>query len=218
VSALRARERDGKGQLIDVCLFEAGVSLSVWEAGKYFATGEVPGPLGSAHQTSAPYQALRSADGYFTAGATSLRNWAAFCEVLGHPEWIDDERFRDNTARHGNRALLIPLIEEVTATRPMLHWIDALQEAGVPCGAIQRYDEVYNDPHLNAREFFWEAPHSTLGEVRQLGSPMRFSATGVVREHAGPLLGEHSAEVLRSLGYSDAEVDRLAAEHVIVRP
>ena len=218
VSALQARERDGRGQFIDVCLLEAGVSLAVWEAGKFFATGEVPRPLGSAHQTSAPYQAIRAADGYFTVGATSIRNWAAFCEVVGHQEWVADERFADNPSRHRNRPVLIPLIEEVTSGRPMAHWIDALQAAGVPCGAIQDYGQVFGDPHLAAREFFWRAPHATLGEVEQLGSPMRFSATAVVRDHAGPLFGEHSAEVLGQLGYPAAEVDRLTQAGIIVRP
>src|SRR6266513_4654004 len=85
VAALRARERTGRGQFIDVCLFEAGVALAVWEAGRYFATGEVPQPLGSAHQTSAPYQALRASDGFFTLGATSARNWEACCDAFGLP-------------------------------------------------------------------------------------------------------------------------------------
>ncbi len=219
VSALRARERDGRGQFIDVCLFEAGVSLAVWEAGRYFATAEVPQPLGSAHQTSAPYQAIRAADGHFTVGATSIRNWESFCAVLGHPEWIEDERFKDNPSRHRNRPSLIPMIEEITRTRPMEHWISRLQEAGVPCGPIQTYDEVFGDPHLNERGFFWDAPHSTLGPaVRQLGSPMRLSETPVVRRAAGPLLGEHSAAVLGELGYSEEDVTRLAEARVIVRP
>ena len=151
-------------------------------------------------------------------GATSIRNWAAFCEVVGHQEWVADERFADNPSRHRNRPVLIPLIEEVTSGRPMAHWIDALQAAGVPCGAIQDYGQVFGDPHLAAREFFWRAPHATLGEVEQLGSPMRFSATAVVRDHAGPLFGEHSAEVLGQLGYPAAEVDRLTQAGIIVRP
>src|SRR5438132_7752028 len=93
LAALRARDRDGAGQFIDVCLFEAGVSLAVWEAGRYFATGEVPRPLGSAHQTRAPYQAIRAQDGFFTVGATSTRNWAAFCAALGLEHLRDDPRF-----------------------------------------------------------------------------------------------------------------------------
>ena len=217
VSALRARERDGKGQLIDVNLFEAGVSLAVWEAGKYFGSGEVPAPLGSAHQSSAPYQAIRSQDGHFTIGATSPRNWTSFCEVLGKPEWADDPRFKDNPSRHARLATLIPAIEEVTRTRPMDHWIAALQEAGVPCAKIQTYDKVFNDPHLLARGYFWDAPHARLREpVRQLGSPMRFSQSPVEQREAGPVLGEDSRDVLLELGLSDQEIADLAGRQVTV--
>ncbi|HEY8642643.1 MAG TPA: CoA transferase [Candidatus Dormibacteraeota bacterium] len=218
VSALRARERDGKGQLIDVCLFEAGVSLEVWEAGRYFGSGEVPQPLGSAHQTSAPYQAVRAADGFFTVGATSMRNWQAFCAAMEHPEWAADERFLDNPARHRNRDSLIPLVEAVTVTRPRAHWIERLQAAGVPCGAIQRYDEVAADAHLQARGFFWDAPSTVSGPVRQVGSPMRFRETPVRRDHAGPRLGEHSAEVLGELGRTPEQISDLGARGVIVCP
>src|SRR5436305_11607794 len=111
LAALRVREQTGRGQFIDVCLFESGVSLAVWEAGRYFATGEVPGPLGSAHQTSAPYQALRASDGFFTVGATTPRNWRSFCDALGHPEWASEERFKDNPSRHARRDILSPMTE-----------------------------------------------------------------------------------------------------------
>ena len=218
VSALRARERDGKGQLIDVCLFEAGVSLEVWEAGRYFGSGAVPQPLGSAHQTSAPYQAVRAADGFFTVGATSMRNWQAFCAALEHPEWAGDERFKDNPTRHRNREQLIPLVEAVTVTQPRAHWIERLQAAGVPCGAIQRYDEVAADPHLQARGFFWDAPSTASGPVRQVGNPMRFRETPVRRDRAGPRLGEHSAEVLGELGRTPEQISELSAKGVIVCP
>ncbi|HEY8740428.1 MAG TPA: CoA transferase, partial [Candidatus Dormibacteraeota bacterium] len=177
VAALRARERDGKGQYIDVSLFESGVSLAVWEAGRYFATGEVPVPLGSAHQSTAPYQAFRADDGFFTAGVPSPSLWTAFLEVLGLQELEFDSRFATNADRHANRAELIPLIEAVTVTGSRQRWIDAFQRAGVPCGAIQRYDQVFTDPHLAEREFFWEGDHPTLGPVRQLGSPMRLAET-----------------------------------------
>ncbi len=215
VAALSARSRDGKGQFIDVSLFEAGVSLGVWEAGKYFATGEIPRPLGSAHQTSAPYQAIRAEDGWLTIGATSPRNWEAFCRVLNRDDLLRDPRFHDNTRRHSNRAELIVAIETVTVRRPMRFWLDALHEAGVPCGAIQDYGQVFNDPHLNQRGFFPRVPHPTLGEIEQIASPMRLSETPARMERAGPLFGEHSALVLAEAGYTEPEIDGLAARGVI---
>jgi formyl-CoA transferase len=218
LAALRARDRDGVGQFIDVSLFESGVSLAVWEAGRYFATGEVPRPLGSAHQTSAPYQALKAQDGFFTVGATSARNWAAFCEALGLESLRDDPRFKANHLRHQNRRELIPLVEAVSSQRPAADWVAKLQAAGVPSGVLQTYDQVFNDPHLKAREFFVDAPHAKLGAVRQIGSPMRMSRTPARIERAGPLLGEHSAEVLRELGRSPDEIRRLAEARVIGVP
>jgi crotonobetainyl-CoA:carnitine CoA-transferase CaiB-like acyl-CoA transferase len=218
VSALRVRERTGRGQLIDVCLYEAGVSLAVWEAGKFFATGEVQRPLGSAHQVNAPYQAVRAADGWFTIGAASTRNWTAFCAAMGLERLAEDPRYADTNSRHVNREALIAEIEEVTGGRPMAHWIALLEAAGVPCAPIQDYGEVFNDEHLLARKFFWDAPHPTLGGVRQLGSPMRFSETPARRGTAGPRFGEDSEAVLRELGYGDAEVGELVGSGVVKTP
>ena len=113
---------------------------------------------------------------------------------------------------------LIAEIEELTRTRQMAHWIEVLEAAGVPCAPIQDYGEVFNDGHLLTREFFWEAPHPTLGSVRQLGSPMRFSETPARREKAGPRFGEDSEAVLRELGYGDAEVGGLVGSGVVKTP
>ena len=214
VAALRAREQTGRGQFIDVCLFEAGVALGVWEAGRYFGTGEVSRPHGSAHQNQAPYQALRASDGFFTAGATTPPNWIAFCEVLGQPGLSDDPRFAKANLRYQNRHELISLIEEITSREPARRWVEALHQAGVPCGLIQDYAEVFNDPHLTGRNFFPEAPHTTLGPVKQVASPMRFSETPTRIERAGPLLGEHSAQVLAELGYAPEAIERLRAAGV----
>jgi formyl-CoA transferase len=216
LAALRARDRDGTGQFIDVSLLESAVSFAVWEAGRYFATGDVPKPSGSAHQAIAPYQAVRSADGYFTFGANTQAHWLRACAALGLDELAADERFADNELRLANRPALIAAIEAATTTRPSAEWTERLTRAGIPCGPILTFDRVFEDRHLAQRAFFVDAPHRTLGPVRQLGSPMRFSATPVRIERAGPLLGGDSAEVLREIGIGDDELARLASDGVTV--
>ena len=218
VSALYARRETGLGQFIDVSLLEAGVSLAIWEAGKFFATGEIPRPQGSAHQSNAPYQAFASADGWLTIGATTPRNWEAFCRAAGLERLLEDPRYRDTSLRYRHRDTLIPVIEQVIATRPTADWLALLEGAGVPCAPIEDFGEVFTDPHLNARHYFWDAPHPKLGPVRQLGSPMRFSDTPVRRQNAGPLLGEDSSALLSELGYRPAEIEKLLASRVTAGP
>ncbi|MHA6630076.1 CaiB/BaiF CoA transferase family protein [Pseudonocardia sichuanensis] len=211
-AALRERDRTGHGQHVDVSLLEAGVSFAVWEAGKYFATGEVGRPLGSAHQTSAPYQAVRTSDGHVTLGAVTPKTWSGLCDVLGLGALRGDERYADASRRHAHREALIAEIEDVTRNWTSADLVRALDDAGVPCAPIADYGQVFTDEHLNRREYFWDAEHPVLGAVRQLGSPMRFSRTPAVRAAAGPLLGEGTADALRAVGYSDGEIRALAAQ------
>jgi crotonobetainyl-CoA:carnitine CoA-transferase CaiB-like acyl-CoA transferase len=206
VSALRARDHTGVGQFVDLSLYEAGVSLAIWEAGKYFATGEVGRPLGSAHQSTAPYQAIRTKDGWCTVGAISPKTWNALCGALGLDGLRADERYADAHDRHALRAELIPAIEAVTGRLPTADVVTALQEAGVPCAPIADYGEVFTDEHLNGRDFFWDADHPVMGPVRQIGSPMRLSGTPARRATAGPMLGADTTAVLRDLGYTDDEI------------
>jgi len=215
VAALYERRETGQGQFIDVSLLEAGVSFAIWEAGSFFATGAIPRPSGSAHQSAAPYQAFRAADGWLTIGATTAFNWTALCRTLGLESLLQDERYVDSNQRHRNREALAATIESVTATEPVAHWLEVLGEAGVPCAPIQDFGQVFTDPHLLARHYFWDAPHPKAGPVRQLGSPMRFSRTPVRRDTAGPLLGEDSAELLAELGYPSAEVRSLVEKRVV---
>jgi len=217
LATLRARDRDGRGQFVDISMFESAVSLAVWEAGMYFGSGEVPRAAGSAHKLVAPYQAVAASDRHFIVGATTPPNWTAFCRVLGLGALESDSRYGDANARRHHRAELVAAIEQVTRTRPAAHWLALLRDAGVPCGEIADYGNVFEDPHLLARKFFIDLEHPVLGALRGLGSPLRLERTPVRHRRAGPLLGEHSAEVLREIGCSDDDIDRLASEGIIAR-
>ncbi len=219
LAALRQRDIDGEGQHLDVSLLEAGVSFAIWEAGKYFATGEVGAPLGSAHQSTAPYQAVRTADGHVTVGAVTPKTWEAFCRALGLAELLDDDRYVDASTRHAHRPTLIPAIEDVTTTLTTAEITERLDAAGVPCAPIANYEQVFTDDHLNQRGYFWDAEHPVMGPVRQLGSPMRLSRTPARRGNAGPLLGQDTRAALEELaGFSPTEVDALAEAGVVADP
>jgi crotonobetainyl-CoA:carnitine CoA-transferase CaiB-like acyl-CoA transferase len=211
IAALRERDRSGVGQAIDVSLFESGVSLAVWEAGRYFATGEVGRPLGSAHQNMAPYQAVRSSDGHLTIGAITPKTWTSLCVVLGLESLLTDDRYSDGFQRHAWRQELIERIETVTRTRSSADLISSLDAVGVPCAPIADYADVFTDPHLLQRGFYWDAPHPSIGAVRQIGSPMRLSRTPAVHGGAGPRLGAHTRQALLDVGYDQSQIDAMVA-------
>ena len=209
LAALHERDRTGLGQSLDVSLLESGVSLAVWEAGRWFATGEVPQPLGSAHQSQAPYQAVRTADGWATLGAITPKTWAGLCRALDLPDLLEDERYRTSSARHDNRQDLVARVEQTTASLSTAELVSRLEAEGVPCAPIAGFDEVFTDEHLAARDFFWDADHPDLGAVRQIGSPMRFSRTPTRRSGAGPDLGTGTREALLGVGYTEEQVAAL---------
>jgi crotonobetainyl-CoA:carnitine CoA-transferase CaiB-like acyl-CoA transferase len=215
LSALIARARDGVGQYIDVSLLEAGVALEIWETSGYFATGEVPERLGSAHRVNAPYQAFRTSDGYVTVGATSANLWAALCRVLGLEVLIEDPRFDSVYHRKQNERELAELIEAVTVTSTSDHWYRALEQAGIPGGVINDIGQVVQDPHLQARGFLIEMEHPVAGRVPATGNPAHLSGTPIERFDPAPLLGQHTDHYLAELGLSPQEIASLREAAVV---
>jgi len=209
LGALHHRGRTGRGQHVDTSLVDAGLALSVWEVTDYFSTGQVPGPLGSAHRMTAPYQAFRCSDGYVTIGAANDRNFAKLARVLGHPEWIADARFSADYLRVQHRSKLAALSDAATATQPRAYWLDHLDKAGVPCGPILDYEDALTTPQALAREMTVDVEHPTLGPLRTLGTPIKMSATPLDPRRRAPMLGEHTDEVLAAAGYSDNEIEQL---------
>src|SRR5207249_7279229 len=211
LAALHARHETGHGQRIDTSLVEAGVALSVWEATEYFSGTGIPEPKGSAHRMNAPYQAFRCADGYVTIGANTDRLFRRLCDVLGHPEWADVPEFADNGSRVRHAVALAGLIEGVMAQHPRARWLEKLGALDIPCGPINDYAQVFADPQIAARDMVRETDHPVLGRLRTLGSPIKLSETPADPSRRGPLLGEHTEEVLCEFGFDEAEIAVLRA-------
>ena len=215
LAALHYRHSSGRGQHVDTSLVDAGVALSVWEATEYFSSGQIPTPLGSAHRMSAPYQAIRCADGFITLGAANDRLFNRLCNVLEHPEWLEQPNYASDTARVKNRLALATAIEATTSKRPCQHWLELFEQNEIPCGPINDYAEVARDPHLRSRDMIVETDHPTFGKIKTLGSPIKFSETPTQPNRPAPLLGEHTNEVLREHGYNAKQIAKLQRDGVL---
>ena len=209
LGALHHRAQSGRGQHVDTSLVDAGLALSVWEVTDYVTTGNIPGPIGSAHRLTAPYQAVQCADGHLTIGAANDRNFAKLTTVLGHPEWAADPRFVTNHLRVQHRTELAALIEEITGTAPVAAWLERLDAAGIPCGPILNYEQALSTPQAIAREMVAEVDHPILGRLKTVGTPIKMSETPLNPGRRAPMLGEHTDEVLANAGYSGDEIEQL---------
>jgi formyl-CoA transferase len=181
-------------------LFEAALGLSVWEATEFFATGEPPVRLGSAHRLNAPYQAFRTADGFINVAALAPAQWQSLCACLERDDLVHDDRFANNAARMANRAALVREVELSLARRTTADWVERLLQAGVPAGPIHDYAQVFDDAHTRAREMIEEIEHPVEGMIRMLGFPLKMHGSPLSVRRPPPLLGEHTVEVLAELG------------------
>ena len=208
--------KTGQGQMVDTSLMEAGVAYTVWESSVYFAEGEIPGPLGSAHRVSAPYQALRTRDGYLNLGAATQPTWEQLCRAIEREDLMEDERFRAPWDRKAREEELAALLEETFSTEDTEHWLKLLDDAGVVAGPIYNMEQVYRDPQVLAREMLVYTEDPELGTIHNIGVPVKLSATpGSIRRRA-PALGEHSGEILLEHGFTQGEVDELLNAGVIL--
>jgi len=214
-AALAHRQTGGAGQYIDLALLDTMVAFGANQILGYWCSGGVPQRFGNAHPNIVPYEAFATSDGHLILAVGNDSQYAAFCQAAGRPELIDDPRFLTNPDRVKNRAALVPIVREIMGTRTKQQWIDALEAAGVPCGPINNYAEVFENEQVRHRGLRVDIPHP-LGTVPTVASPMRFSATPVEYNLPPPRLGEHTREVLNGiLGLSDAEIDRLRAQGVV---
>jgi len=211
--ALFSRERSGKGQEVDLAMLDATVALLTYQAGNYFASGKVPARLGNRHPSIVPYETFTASDGEFVLAVGNDDQWKRFCAVAGLP---GDERFATNRQRVSGYDALRPFVADRLREKPRAFWIDGLTKAGVPCGSVRNFDELFADPQLDAREMIAMVEHATIGPLRTLGVPVKLSDTpGAVRTPP-PTLGQHTDAVLRSdLGISADAIAALRRQKVI---
>jgi crotonobetainyl-CoA:carnitine CoA-transferase CaiB-like acyl-CoA transferase len=210
--ALRAKEKSGIGQAIDVSMMEGQLALLGTMIANYCATGEIPKPMGTAYKALLPYQTFRTRTRDLALAVGSEKLWKIFCPVIGCPELADDPRFRSNSERNRNRESLIARLQQVFLTRSYEEWEALLAESGIPVGAINNLAQVVDHPQVKARGSIVEVDHPRAGKVRVVGVPVRLSATPGSIRAPSPALGEHTAAVLRELlGLDAPEIDALQA-------
>jgi formyl-CoA transferase len=214
-AALVHRAKTGAGQHLDLALLDSLVAVLANQGANFLATGKPPGRLGNDHPNITPYQVFKTADGAVIVACGNDNLFRKFCEVLGRPQLADEARYVTNGKRIENRAELTRLVSEIMLKRGMREWLEALEAAGVPCGPINDLAQVFAEPQAMARGLRMELPHPTAGKVALTRSPMRFSETPVRQDVPPPTLGQHTDEVLRGLGKSEAEIARLRSQAII---
>jgi crotonobetainyl-CoA:carnitine CoA-transferase CaiB-like acyl-CoA transferase len=204
LAALARRNETGRGDYIDIGMLDVGVACLANQAMNYLVSGKVPRRTGNAHPNIQPQDVFASRDGHMVLVVGNDGQFAKCCEVLGRPEWSTDERFAKNAGRVRNLAVLRPQIAEILLTRDTAEWIARLEAAGVPCGPINTVPQVFEEDQVRHRGMLADIAHPLAGTVPQVVSPMRFTDAPLAFERAPPLLGEHTAEILRELGIEDA--------------
>ena len=216
LAALHARHTTGRGQHVEVSLFDSGLAMLANVAANHLISGKDAGRFGNGHPNIVPYTAYPTRDDMIAVAVGNDGQFAKFAAVLGHAQWATDPRFIKNPDRVGNRDALDDLIKTELKREGAEAWIDKLMAAGIPCGRINSVAQALAAPHAIARDMVTSVEHPTAGNVKMLGIPFRFSDTPASIRRAPPLLGQHTEAVLREeLGFSDARINELRAEKVI---
>jgi crotonobetainyl-CoA:carnitine CoA-transferase CaiB-like acyl-CoA transferase len=216
LGALAARNRTGRGQHVEVCLYDSGISMLINVASNYLVSGKDARRFGNGHPNVVPYTTYATADGMIAIAVGNDAQFARFSETAGHPEWANDARFSKNPARVTNRDALDSLINAALKADKTAGWIAKLRAVGVPCGPINSVAEALNDPHTLAREMVRTVNHPAAGELKLVGIPFRMNGTPAAVRRPPPLLGEHTEEVFgKELGLGSQRLAQLRAAKVI---
>jgi len=215
LTALLEREVSGRGQKVETSLLEALTGSLSFQAAKFVNTGEVQPPVGNHHPLTAPMGVYRAQDGFFNLAVGNDDMWRRFCKAIEQPALADDARFAGMLARVKHRQALDVVLEAAFAGRPAAEWVESLNAAGVACGPINTVDRVFADPQIRQADLVRDVANAAWGPHKVLALPVHLSRTPARVEHAAPMTGEHTREVLTTLGYDAAALDALLADGVI---
>ena len=214
LTALLARTKTNKGQWIDSSLLDTVVGWQTYLATSFHATGENPKPLGNAHPSIVPYQVFKASDSYFNIGVGNDNLWKKMCHLLDIQHIQDSPLYETNAQRVKNRSQLIPILEGIFIKNTAEYWITLFKQNGIPIGPVYTFSELYKDEHIYDRELVQTIDHPTLGDIKLTSTPIKLSDTpGEIYSHP-PLLGEHSTEILTSLGYSKSQIEEFYKSNV----
>ncbi len=215
LAALINRNKTGLGQRVDTSLYEAGIIHTYWQSAIAVATGKSPGPLGSAHPLTAPYQAFKTKDSWITVGASNQNTWLKLIKAINKDELQEDIKFNNNDNRMQNLNELVEVIQTELQKKTSAEWIKIFDKAGLPCGPINSITEMHKDTHTLFRKMIIEVENKTAGKSKAIGMPIKFSETNDKQSIGAPVFGEHTDIILKDFGYTSQQIEEFKSKGIV---
>ena len=216
LAAIIHRNKTGEGQKVDTSLFEAGIVHTYWQSAIAGATGESPGPLGSAHPLTAPYQAFKTKDKWITIGASNQNTWLKLIKAIDREDLQENEKFSSNLNRKKNLTELVEILTIVLSKKTSLEWLKIFDDNGFPCGPINSITDMFEDPQTIDRQMILEVDNKKAGKSKAIGMPIKFSKSKTEKSKGAPNLGEHTKEIMINFGYKEKEIEDFYSRKIIL--